>query len=150
MTHRAEQIVQRCAELVATAVAVDHVTVFTHRRLTLSADDADLPAISVDYGEDTRADTVIIGSISSELQVQFTGVVADAFEDVVRQKLMALRSSVHAALKADSKLGLGFVIDTYYGGANAPEVVTESEQIIGALTSTWIVYYQMNEGNPSN
>lgn len=124
--------------------------VYAHRKLSLSSDENQLPAISVDFGEDQRADTKLIGSIGSILSVQTTAVVTALLEQDIRLQLLSLRREIHRAVMADARLGLSFVINTLYGGAGEPEIMTDGESIVGALTSTWLAYYQMNLQDPGD
>jgi hypothetical protein len=149
--HRAEQIVDAVAALVQAKVEASGVKVFTHRRLSLAADQDELPAISVDFGPDERASTVIIGRIGSVLTVPITSIVQMPAEPEVKTELMRLRREAHRAVMADPKLGLStFVLDTTYGGAEDPEIEVDTENVIGALTSNWLIYYMMNVADPGD
>ncbi len=150
MTHRAEQILTAVRDAISARVAASGVNVYTHRRLSLDPEQDETPAISVDYGEDRRADAQTLGMIASLLSVEVTAIVADAEERDVRSRMLELRAEIHRAVMADPQLGLReFVVSTYYGGASAPEVDTDGEQIIGALQSTWVVHYRMDLTDPA-
>jgi hypothetical protein len=151
MTHRAGQIVDAVASLVGARVTPTGIKVFTHRRLSLAADEDHLPAISIDFGEDQRAETKLMGSISSVLSVVCTAVVTAPLEQDIRLSLLSMRREIHRALMADARLGLGdFVVNTLYGGAAEPEILTDGESIVGVLASTWLVSYQMNTLDPGD
>lgn len=145
MTHRADQVIDAAAALIDTQAS--GVTVYTHNRFSLFG--AELPAISVDYGEDTPIEQVT-GFIDSLLSLQITGVAVSPDEADVREELLRLRRDAHIALMADETLGLAFVVTTTYGGANAPEIDTSGEVVVGALTSIWQVYYRMNLTDPGD
>jgi len=148
--HRAQQIIDAVAALVRARVEASGVKVFTHRRFTLDPDQDELPAISVDYGEDRKAETTTLGSIDSVIEIQCTAVVASSLEDELRSKLLDLRAEIHRAVMANHRLGLLFVSTTYYGGASAPAIDAEGEQLVGELTSTWLVLYEMSLSDPAN
>lgn len=124
--------------------------VYTHRRLTLDPDQDELPAITVDYGEDRRADSQTLGMIDSLLAVEITAVRAASDEAVLRSGLLDLRTEIHRAVMANPRFGIpDVVVSTYYNGATAPEFNVEGEQLIGALTSTWLVHYRMELSDPA-
>lgn len=148
--HRALQIIDAVAGLVRARVEAGGTKVFTHRRYSLAGDQDELPAISVDFGEDQRADSVFIGAIDSVLAVQVTAVSQDPDEKALRLKLMELRTESHRAVMADQRLGIGsVVVTTFYGGASAPDIGTDGEQHVGELTSTWLVRYRMAPTDPA-
>jgi hypothetical protein len=126
------------------------VKVFTHRRFTLDPEQDELPAVSVDYGEDTKADTSTLGMIDSVLAVQATAVIQDTDEASLRTRLLELRAEIHRAVMSDRRLGLpDFVVSTYYAGASAPAIDPEGEQLVGELTSNWLVHYRMELTDPA-
>lgn len=143
MTHRAAQIVEAARAAIAEVVEPLGVKVFVHRRYTLDSTQDELPAISVDYGEDRKSDVRILAAIDSLLSVEITANALDSDESGLRSRLLSMRADVHQAITATPQLGLPFVGAIYYGGASAPELSPEGEQIHGALTSTWVVQYQM-------
>lgn len=151
MTHRVEQIIDAMTEVI-NSVTPSTVKVYAHRRLSLSEDQDELPAISVDFGEDQPADGDgshdLGGTIQSLLTINVTGLVAATDEPTLRRKLLDLRTDVHIAINKNTGLGLPFVLDTHYGGANPPASDVSSEVIIGELTSVWGVRYEMNHDNP--
>lgn len=149
MTHRAEQVLVAVAAAIETAVQPSGVHVFTHRRFSLAANQDELPAISVDYGEDQPFTDRNNVYIDSRLVVQITGVAQSHDEADLRQLLLELRASAHAAIAADFTFGLDFVITAAYGGAAEPEIDVDGEYVIGALTSTWVVHYRMNYSDPN-
>ena len=150
MTHRADQIIDAIASYVK-AYSPSTVEVHTHRRLSLSCDE-ELPAISIDFGEDTPfagdGSSMLDGTIESLLTVNVTAVASDVEERALRKKLLEMRTHVHRAIKTVRKLELEFVTGTLYGGALAPEVDVSGDAIIGELTSQWGVIYEMDEDNP--
>lgn len=151
MTHRADQILDRTVELVAARVTAKGHKVFKHRRLSLASEEDQLPAHSVDFGEDQRAENKFIGSINSVLTVQTTAVMQAATEPELKAALLEMRREQHRAVMADARLGLSdFVINTLYGGAAEPEILTDGESLTGILTSSWLVLYRMNTLDPGD
>lgn len=152
MSHRAQQIVDAVASLITARVQAEGVHVFTHRRLSLDPEQDEMPAISVDYGEDARAQSQTTLAIDSVLSVETTVVVSEPDEFGCRTRLLDLRREIHRAVMAgDRRLGLPvFVVTTSYGGANAPSLFAEGKNIVGELTSTWLVLYRMELNDPGN
>ena len=151
MAHRAQTIIEAISALVLARVGPSGVKVFTHRRFTLDPEQDELPSISIDYGEDRRSDNSVLGKITSVLSVECTAVVVSPREDELREKLLELRAEIHRAVMANANLGLpDFVSTTFYGGAGAPGIDAEGEQLVGELTSTWLVLYEMSLSDPAN
>src|ERR1700741_718450 len=100
MTHRAEQVLDAVAELVRARVNASGnsaVKVLTHRRFTLDPEQDELPAISIDYGEDRPSESESLGSIYSTLSVECTAFVSSPLEAEIRKKLLELRAEIHRA-----------------------------------------------------
>jgi hypothetical protein len=150
MSHRADQILEAVAAAVLQQVQAEGVKVFTHRRLTLQDDQDELPAISVDFGEDVPAREENTQFIDSILNVEVTGCVAAEDEVELRQMMLHLRRQAHVAITADETLGLSFVVNAAYGGAQAPEVDVGGDPLIGTLTAPWLFYYRMNRDDPGD
>lgn len=151
MTHRADQIVDAIVDAIATW-SPSTVKVYAHRRLSLSDDQDELPAISVDFGEDTpvgeEGSYLTDGTIQSLLTVNVTALATAVDEASLRRELLRLRAHVHVAINKVRGLGLPFVIDTHYGGANPPEVDVSGDAPIGELTTPWGVRYEMTLNTP--
>ena len=109
-----------------------------------------LPAISVDFGEDNPAQELTGGYFDSLLSCQITAIVARPEEQDVRTELLDLRRQIHKAIAADRTLGLSFVVNTHYGGTDAPEIDVTGDVVVGALMSAWNVYYRMNIADPGD
>lgn len=122
--------------------------VFTHRRLTVDAEQDEVPCISVGYGEDSPAEGTL-QDYESVLTVQTTACVEAVTEEELHEKLLELRAEIHIAVRADPTLALGFVINTNYGPVDRPEVSTRGEKVVGVLTSRWLAHYFMDLANPN-
>ena len=150
MSHRAAQIIDAVAAAI-TATAPSGHKVFTHRRESLSEEQDELPAHSVDFGEDQPVEagsTHLDGTIGSLLTVNVTSVTTAVEEHLLRALLLEMRAEVHVAIKRTQDLELPFVIDTHYGGANPPEVDVSGDTLVGELTSVWGVRYEMPLHSP--
>lgn len=147
-THRAEQIIAAAAEIIRARVEPKGIHVYAHRRLSLDPESDELPAISVDFGPDEPADQETTHYVDSKLTVQATAVAASFDEIELRRQLLELRREAHIALLADETLGLEFVVQATYGGADEPEFGTSGAKLLGVLTSSWIFYYRMNRSDP--
>ena len=156
MTHRADQIIEAAAEAIDSWTP-SIVRVFTHRRESLAEDHDELPAISVDFGEDEPFDAADVsdggaflmdGTFQSLLTLNITGAALARDEPELRRELLKLRTYVHIGIRRHPTLSLPFVIDTHYGGANTPIVDTSGDIIVGELTAPWGVRYEMNPDSP--
>ena len=153
MAHRAEEVLEAVASALRTRVEPKGSKVYLHRRLSLALEQDELSAYSVDYGEDRRIESQYMQMIDSELAVQVTAIVQAPTEYEVRQALLVMRREQHRAVMADIRQGFGaqgFVVTTRYGGAEAPEIGTDGEEIVGALTCTWLVHYRTDPDDPGN
>lgn len=149
--HKAGQIVERVVVILGARVGPKGSKVYGHRRLSLSLEQDELSAHSVDYGEDRAAEQRFTQMLDSVLAVQTTAMVACPTEKEVREALLDMRRQQHIAIMADQRLGLpNFVVTTRYGGAEPPEIAVDGEFIVGALTSTWLIHYRMELNDPGN
>lgn len=149
MSHRVEQIIEAFAALVD---ANFNGSVYIHRALSLSEEEGELPAISIDFGEDSPLDddgASNLAFLDSLVSVMATIYTRGSEEIEVRRALMAARTAMHIAIMADRTLGLSFVVDTRYGGADEPEINAETEYLAGRLVCRWAVHYRMNITDPS-
>lgn len=149
MSHRALQIIDAIAAL----HSADVQAVYKNRALSLDEDLQEIPAASVNMGEDRPLDDDGASNcrfIDSLLAVEIVFIVRGDSEEDVTQKLMELRAASHVALMADRTLGLStFVIDTRYQGAGTREIALINDRITGRLQTAWAVHYRMNIGNPT-
>lgn len=148
--HRALQIVNAAAALV-TAQATD-AYVYTHRALSLSDDEQELPAISVRVGLDSPVaengqNSMAFIDSQQELQIDIV-VKGDSEQDVI-EALFSHRAQIHVALQADVTLGLAFVTDTQYGGSSAPDIAPQASRLVGSLSTRWVVRYRVNYTDPN-
>lgn len=154
--HRAEQIIDATVSALqarASSLQVPAANVFAHRTLSLDDDQGELPAITVNFGEDdpdSELGSDNLAFIDSALSISIVGYAIDPDETVVRRALLNQRRYIHAALMADQTLGLSFVIGTRYGGAAAPEIDSSGELVAGSLESRWAVHYRMNITDPGD
>lgn len=148
MTHRILQIVDRVAAL----HSADTARVFKNRRQSLSEKEQELPATSIDIGEDTALDDDGASNFSfldSIATIAVTHRAKADNEEALLAELIRLRTETHVALMADRSLGLAFVIDTRYAGAQEPAIDEPNDAIAGSLTSIWRVHYRMNITDPA-
>lgn len=150
MAHRADAIVDAIVAAITAQVGPSGAKVYAHRRLTLLADQDELPAISVDFGEDNPAQELTGAYFDSLLSCQITAVAAAREEADLKTELLDLRRQIAIALMADRTLGLAFVVNTHYGGTEAPQIDASVDPIVGELVSVWNVYYRMNIADPGD
>lgn len=144
MPHRAQAIIDLIATFLRANTAIAHV--YTHRSTSLSADQLELPCVTVNYGPDSPAPSHL-NAIGSALEVMVTCVVVGTDEVDVLTALLELRRQTHIALMADSDLGLTYVSECIYGGADAPQL-QQLDQMTGVLPTRWAVRYDMNISDP--
>jgi hypothetical protein len=151
--HRAAQIIDAVvARLQASAtLGVNAENVFAHRTLTLAADQAEMPALTVNFGDDEPDDeyTSLDGEIGSALQVLTKAYVIGDTEQAVKRALLSIRAETHKAIDLTETLDLDFVIKVEYAGADAPEIDTDGESPVGAQIARWLITYLMNPDDPS-
>lgn len=149
--HRSEQVVD--AALSAIAAQTD-LQAFTdkNRDLSLSDEDQELPAIIVTGGVDSALSDTGATNLSfydSLLELRVICFAKASSEQELKIELVRLRSVAHRALLGtDRTQGLSFVIDTRYGGANAPVKDPTLERIAGAMECHFYVHYRMNLADP--
>jgi hypothetical protein len=151
MSHRAQQIVDAIAAELAASTTLG-AAVFTHRQLSVSDAEQEVPAVSVRYGADTPTSqygTDNFSFIDSLLAIEVVAIALEVDEDTVLSRLLDLRRQIHITLMADRSQGLGFVMDTRYAGAAAPDVDATSNQVAGRLVVSWAVLYRMNITDPA-
>lgn len=155
MTHRADQIIDAIVSALQAqaSLQVPSANIYAHRSLSLSEDQGELPAITVNFGEDDPVSdlgTDNLAFIDSLLAITITGFAVDPDEPVTRKALLSQRRYIHAAIMADQTLGLSFVIGARYAGAGAPELDSSSEIIAGSLESRWQILYRMDIADPGD
>jgi hypothetical protein len=148
MTHRAKQIVDAVADRVLARVQASGTKVFKHYRFRLDDEQDELPAISIDYGDDQPSGGTLT-EYESVLTVEANAIASEAYAEELHAKLMELRAEVHIALRTDPKLGLPFVLTTEYGAVDKPEVSTRGEKLVGACVARWLVTYNLDFTNPN-
>lgn len=153
--HRAEQVLDAIASRLRahSALQIAAENIFVHRSLSLAEDQGEIPAGTVNAGDDEPAEDYGTmdgdGEIASTLEVE-TGVFLSATDEVtLKQALFAARTEVHRAINPDETLGLSFVLKVEYGGAQKLEIDTDGEQCIGKQEHRWLVTYHMNASDPS-
>lgn len=148
---KVEAIVGAVASALENNVGASY-NVYENRGISLDYADNELPAMSVDYGEDSpledRGQDTLDGQVRSVVTITVTCVAADDEEPELRGRLLAMRQAVHDAIRVDRRLGLAYVLDTYYGGAQPPQTADEGETLIGALVCVWGVLYEFNVDAP--
>ncbi len=151
MTHRAEQIADALATALraSTNSAIPADSIYVHRTLSLAEDQGELPAITVNVGDDAPApEFATMDQVASRLEVITTGYAIDESEEALKRKLFAMRSAVHAELVVNSALGLTFILALGYAGAPAPVIDSSTESFCGSYEWRWEIVYWMDEDDP--
>lgn len=152
MTHRASQIIDAVVTALraSTTLGVPAANIFPYRTLSLADGHGELPAITVNVGEDSPApDTGHFQTVGSQLDVITTAYVAGTSDEEVMRLAFAVRTEIHKALVVNTTFGLSFVLQLTYGGAAAPAKDSNSEMHFCAYEQRWQVVYWMSESDPS-
>lgn len=153
--HRAEQILNAIAARIRaqTALQIPPENIFVHRSLSLAEDADEIPAVTVNAGDDEPAEDFQTldgdGEIASALAIETSVFLSAADETTLRQALFDARVEVHRAINPDETLDLSFVVTVAYGGAAKAEVDTGGELCLGTQEHRWLVTYHMNAPDPS-
>lgn len=151
MSHRAQQIV----EAIVTALQANTslgAAVYQHRHYSVGEDAQELPCVSVSIGADNPLSDLGVenmGFIDSLLEVSIAATARGDDEQSAIEALLALRRQIHITLMADRSLGLAFVVDTRYGGAQAPDFDVGADRIAARLEMRWPVHYRMAISDPA-
>lgn len=149
--HRALQIVGAVtAALRANASLAAEV--YSHRVRSLDELEQELPAVIVRMGADTPntdSGQSSLSFIDSMQEILVEGLTRGDSEQEIAETLLELRTQIHIALQADVTLGLSFVTDTRYAGADAPEISDAADRYSGRLVTRWSVLYRTAFTNPS-
>jgi hypothetical protein len=154
MTHRAGQIVELLVTTLQDASIVSAQNVYAHRSLSLADDQSELPAICVNFGEDTRIAefgnaTEEDAQIDSVLTAVVTLYAVGVDEATVSVELLRMRELSHVAILTDPTLGEEFIVVIRYGGASAPIIDSSSGVFAGQLVTPFFVHYRMSAANPA-
>lgn len=155
MTHRADQIIEAVAAALAasTTLGIPSANIFQHRTLSLADDQGELPAATVNFGDDdpvSDTGTDNFAFIDSLLDITVTLYVAGDNEAAVKRDLLDKRRRVHTALMTDDTLGLSFCLGVRYGGATKPDLDATVERLVGAYETRWRVLYRQNITDPGD
>lgn len=155
MSHRSEQIIDAivAALRVSTDLPIPAQNVFAHRTLSLSDDQGELPAATVNEGDDAATSDLgndNLAFIDSLMDVAVVTYAIGTDEVSVKRALAVQRRFVHAAIMADPTLGLNFVIGVRYAGAPKPELDASTQHTVGSRESLWRVHYRMNITDPGD
>lgn len=152
MAHRALQILTAAAAAIAARSSLG-ATVFVHRDATLSAPDNELPAICVQAGADQpiggETGATNLAFYDSAFEIVCVAIAVAVGESELIDELFRLRSEIHLALRADTSIGLAFVMDTQYMGAAVPTIDAAAENMVGRLETYWRVLYRMATIDPN-
>lgn len=145
--HRAEQIM----DAVVTAVTGLTTTgANVQRGRVYPVDEAALPALSVYMSADEPLDgedgQSVFGYVDSELTVRVEAHVKGSAN--IDQTLNQIRAEVYQALLADYQLGLAFVQQIIWRGADEPEL-DAADQKVGRQAFNWAVRYRHSAGDPT-
>jgi hypothetical protein len=145
--HRAGQIIERVVEILK-ADATLAAEVFPYLELTLSGPDQQLPAVAVRMGGDDFTEFRSTAIVESRLAVHLVAYAEAPTEPELMAELLRLRAACHRAVLADRSLGLAFVHQASYVGAEPPDINTEGAALTGRLEGRFSVAYWMNQADP--
>jgi len=144
--HRVQQILNAAGAVLAANPSL-RATVEVNRVRSLSEEQQELPALTVNYGADVPDESESFEGLGSAVEILLSAFCAGDSETEVLERLLELRSQSHLALMANMSLGLSFLWEIRYGGADAP-VLQQGERMLGAQTSRWSARYLMDNDDP--
>jgi|SRR5262245_3145611 len=151
--HRAEQILEEIVARMQASptIGVAPECVFKHRTLSIGEKDGEIPANTVNAGDDDPAPeyTEINGEIGSQLEVLTTAYRTADDEALLKSLLFEARAEIQKAINPPQKLGLSFVLMVEYGGASAMETDAVGEVFAGKYESRWLITYHSDETDPN-
>lgn len=151
MSHRAQQIVDAIATALEANASLG-AAVYKYRNASLSEDEQEVPAVSIGIGQDAPLDESGAANfkyIDSLLELEIAATVREDDEPSAVAALLDIRRQVHITLMADRTQGLSFVIDTRYGGSEAPAVDFSADRATARMSGRWAVHYRMNISDPN-
>lgn len=151
MTHRAQQIVDSIKTALESNVTPGW-TVYRHRTASLDRSELELPAASVTIGPDHPLDSSgqsNLAFIDGLLELAVILVDQKSTEEDLMESLLEMRRQAHITVLTDRTQGLAFVIDTRYGGADAPNISANGSMFDGEIHTRWAVHYRMNLADPA-
>lgn len=147
MAHRVQQILDAMAAALVANTNL-RATVEVNRVRSLGEDQAELPALTVNYGADSPDEGAQDHrDIGSAVEIRLGAYVAGDTETDVLVDLLALRTESHKAIRVQKTLGLAFVWEVVYAGADEPQIA-QGERTFGAQTCRWTVRYVMDDDDP--
>lgn len=157
MTHRADTIVDLFVTTLQAAGIVATNNVYPHRSLSLADDQGELPAICVNFGDDSTIDEFgnDDAQIDSGLTISVTLYAVDPDEVALKRELLRMRELTHLAILTDASgmncptLGQDFIVVIRYGGASAPTFDSSTGIVAGQLVTPFLVHYRMSAANPA-
>lgn len=155
MPHRAEQILDAIAARLRaqTAIGIPADNIFVHRSLSLAEDQDEIPAATVNAGDEESADEYQLldgdGELARALEIEVAVYFSATDEQTLKQLLFAARTEVHRAINPDETLGLAFVLKVELGAVPKPDIDVAGELSIGSQAHNWLVTYHMNSSDPT-
>jgi hypothetical protein len=146
MAHRVQQIIDAAATVMRANASLQ-ATVEVNRVRSLGEDQGETPALTINYGGDSPDEAQNQSNFASAIELEFAAYVSGDTEPEVLESLVEMRRQVHRSIMADFTLGLPFVWDITYGGADKPATV-QAERMLGAQTSRWTFRYLMDSDDP--
>ncbi len=144
--HRVQQILNAAGAVLGANPALGLVEI--NRVRSLSEEQQEVPALTVNYGADTPDESETFESLGSAVEMLLSAYCAGDSETEVLERLLEMRAQSHLALLADMSLGLPFLWEIRYGGADAP-LLQQGERMLGTQTSRWVARYQMDNDDPT-
>lgn len=151
--HRAEQIINAIVTRIqdSLTIGIAPENVFPNRTLSLSEKSDEIPAVTVNGGDDNTAPeyTEMSGEIGSEFEIFTTIYAIETTEALLKSLLYTKRAEIQKAIRPPDNLGLPFVLKVEYGGAAAIENDITGEMHAGKYELRWLVTYHADETDPN-
>lgn len=132
------EIIMQTVKTLLTGLTTTGDNVF--RGYNYKFDDAELPALLITQDDDEVV-SESVATVDWLMTINIAAHIKEAGTDIDRT-LNRIRKEVHAALRADHKLGLAFVINTKPEGIAKPDIETDKEKPTATQDIEYSVMYR--------
>lgn len=104
----------------------------------------EVPALSIAQGTDERVDEYEnLSGVTRVLNVDI--IVHVKKTTTLETELNQIAAEVYAAITADRRLGLTWVLDANLTGDSAPDIDADSDQPVARLITSWAFIYEHSD-----
>lgn len=147
MATRIEQLIDALVTVLENDPAI--VSGSVHRSRVEAFSDTELPAYSIEIGQDTPLGELGPDNVAfiDWQQNIFIDCYAKSVVDNIDSIFLAMRNNVHRSLMADHTQGLNFVMTTIPDGADEPLLDNSGEQKTSVYRTSWVFRLRTSIGD---